>query len=227
MAQDHRSTDKDRDAAERARRLFLAKLSHDIRTPLNGVLGMAQAMAADELSPAQRRRLETLRQSSEDLLVILNDVVGVPNAEASALVAVHAPPSPDRPLRVLAAEDNAVNQVVLRALLEQAGIEPFIVDDGAAAVDAWQASAWDVVLMDIQMPVMDGLSAARAIRAAERTSGRRRTPIVALTANAMAHQAAEYAAAGMDGVIAKPIHVEDLFQALDAALELADADVAA
>jgi CheY-like chemotaxis protein len=224
MAQDHRQTETE---AERARRLFLAKLSHDIRTPLNGVLGMAQAMAADELTATQRGRLETLRQSGEALLFILNDVVGVSNAEPHLVDPVPSAPSPDRPLRILAAEDNAVNQVVLRALLEQAGIEPFIVDDGAACVDAWQAGAWDVILMDIQMPVMDGPSAARAIRAAERVSGRRRTPIVALTANAMADQVAEYAAAGMDGVIAKPIRVEELFASLEAALDLADAEAAA
>ncbi|TAJ72262.1 MAG: response regulator [Phenylobacterium sp.] len=233
MAQDHRNAETDgrvaadMDAADRARRLFLAKLSHDIRTPLNGVLGMAQAMAADELTEAQRARLETLRRSGEALLVILNDVVGVSNVEPA--IAEVSPPaaSSDRPLRILAAEDNAVNQVVLRALLEQAGIEPFIVDDGAAAVDAWQAGAWDVILMDVQMPIMDGPSATRAIRAAERTSGRRRTPIVALTAGAMAHQVAEYAAAGMDGFIAKPIRVEALFSGLEAALELAEAGVAA
>lgn len=249
MAQNHRSTETDplaaqpvraetrayaaevspdvAAAAERARRLFLAKLSHDIRTPLNGVLGMAQAMAADELTAVQRDRLETLRRSGEALLVILNDVVGVTNMEPETGEVAPPAASSDRPLRILAAEDNAVNQVVLRALLEQAGIEPFIVDDGAAAVDAWQAGAWDVILMDVQMPVMDGPTATRAIRAAEQASGRRRTPIIALTAGAMAHQVAEYAAAGMDGFIAKPIRVEALFSGLDAAMELAGAEAAA
>jgi CheY-like chemotaxis protein len=224
MAQDHPHTETE---AERARRLFLAKLSHDIRTPLNGVLGMAQAMAADELTETQRSRLETLRLSGEALLFILNDVVGVSNAEPHLADPAPSAPSPDRPLRILAAEDNAVNQVVLRALLEQAGIEPFIVDDGAACVDAWQGGAWDVILMDVQMPVMDGPTAARIIRAAERASSRRRTPILALTANAMADQVAEYAAAGMDGVIAKPIRVEELFARLEAALDLAETGVAA
>ena len=70
------------------------------------------------------------------------------------------------------------------------------------------------------MPIMDGPTATRAIREAERTRGRARTPIVALTANAMAHQIAEYRAAGMDGFVAKPIEVARLFAALEAALTM-------
>jgi CheY-like chemotaxis protein len=122
---------------------------------------------------------------------------------------------------VLAAEDNSVNQLVLRTLLQQAGLDPHIVSDGAEAVAAWREQAWDVILMDVQMPVMDGPTATRTIRAAEAETGRPRTPILALTANAMAHQIADYAAVGMDGVIPKPIKVEDLFGALQAALDAA------
>ena len=126
-----------------------------------------------------------------------------------------------RPMRVLAAEDNAINQLVLRTLLAQVGVEPVVVDDGQAAVAAWAAEPWDLILMDVQMPVMDGPTATRAIRAAEMVSGRPRTPIIALTANAMAHQVADYIAAGMDGHVAKPIEAAALYaalQAVDAAL---------
>ena len=123
------------------------------------------------------------------------------------------------PLRVLAAEDNSVNQLVLRTLLQQAGVDPRIVSDGSEAVAAWREQAWDVVLMDVQMPVMDGLSATRAIREAERATGRRRTPILALTANAMAHQREEYLAAGMDGLVPKPIRIDDLFAEINALLD--------
>jgi len=78
------------------------------------------------------------------------------------------------------------------------------------------------------MPIMDGPTATRAIREAERTRGRARTPIVALTANAMAHQIAEYRAAGMDGFVAKPIDIEKLFTAIEAALdETGDAEAVA
>ena len=119
-----------------------------------------------------------------------------------------------REIRILAAEDNSVNRLVLSTLLEQFGAAPVMVENGVLALEAWRTGAWDVILMDIQMPVMDGLTAARAIRAEEAQSGRPRTPIIALTANAMAHQVAEYRAAGMDGHISKPIVVEELMEAL-------------
>ena len=121
-------------------------------------------------------------------------------------------------LRVLAAEDNAVNQLVLKTMLEQVGIAPTIVADGRAAVKAWESQAWDLVLMDVQMPVMDGIAATRAIRAKEAALGRARTPILALTANAMTHHVAEYLAADMDGFVAKPIEVGQLFAAMEQAL---------
>jgi PAS domain S-box-containing protein len=123
-------------------------------------------------------------------------------------------------LRVLAAEDNPVNQLVLKTLLQQAGLDLAVVADGVAAVAAWEAEAWDIILMDVQMPEMDGPTATQRIRARETETGRARTPIIALTANAMAHQVADYIAAGMDGFVSKPIEVSRLFAAIDAALAL-------
>ena len=117
-----------------------------------------------------------------------------------------------------------MNQLVLRTLLAQFGIEPVIVEDGVEAVAAWESGEWDVILMDVQMPRMDGPTATRFIRERELAQNRRRTPILALTANAMNHQLNEYAAAGMDGLIAKPIEVQRLYDALEAALS-AEADL--
>jgi CheY-like chemotaxis protein len=136
---------------------------------------------------------------------------GDPAAEPQARVDTLAP---ERPLRVLAAEDNAVNQLVLKTLLKQIGVERVIVGDGQAALAAWRSEPWDLILMDVQMPVMDGPTAARAIRAAEALDGLPRTTIIALTANAMAHQVAEYAAAGMDAHVAKPIEAARLYAAI-------------
>jgi signal transduction histidine kinase/ActR/RegA family two-component response regulator len=121
-------------------------------------------------------------------------------------------------LRVLAAEDNEVNQLVITTLLGQAGVTPVIVADGAQALAAWREQEWDAILMDVQMPVMDGLDATREIRRAEAQGKRARTPIIGLTANAMTHQVASYYEIGMDEVVAKPIRVEDLFAALERAL---------
>ncbi len=125
-------------------------------------------------------------------------------------------------LRVLAAEDNSVNQLVLKTLLHQAGIDPVVVDNGALALDAWRQGAFDVILMDVQMPQMDGVTATRAIRAEEAITGRARTPIIALTANAMAHQVAQYTAAGMDGYVSKPIETAKLFRAIEGVLTAVD-----
>ena len=132
----------------------------------------------------------------------------------------------DRPLRILAAEDNPVNQLVLKTLLGQAGLNPVCVGDGAEALTAWAQCDWDVILMDVQMPVMDGVAATREIRRREAESGRRATPIIALTANAMTHQVENYIAAGMNGFVAKPIQVGQLFAAISAAVDERPDDVA-
>ncbi len=122
--------------------------------------------------------------------------------------------APELALRVLAAEDNPTNQLVLRTLLGTAGVVPTIVGNGAEAVAAWREGGWDVILMDVQMPVMDGPTAVRQIREEEAENGRKRTRIVALTANAMDHHVREYLEAGMDDYLAKPIAIEKLFALL-------------
>jgi PAS domain S-box-containing protein len=374
------------EAANRAKSQFLAVMSHEIRSPLNGVLGMAQAMELDDLPAEQRRRLQVIREAGGVLLDLLNDLLDLSRISAGALqledgvvegalLARHArnlfdglaadkdlsfeaeldetalgpwrgdptrvrqivtnlvgnavkftergrivlrilpeaegfrlevadtgpgipqtmlgrifdpfdqldpsntrrhggsglglaicrdlarlmggeitvssvegegstftvrlPLAPTqtaptdqpagaghgalaaspggRPLRILAAEDNPMNQLVLSTLLGALGVSPVIVGDGAEAVEAWRRSPWDLILMDVQMPVMDGLDATRAIRAAERAEGRAPTPIIALTANAMQHQMEDYRACGMDATVSKPVQVSALLAAIQAA----------
>lgn len=371
-------------AASAAKSAFLAAMSHEVRTPLNGVLGMAQAMARDALPPKQAERLEVIRQSGESLLGILNDMLDLSKIEAGKLqmetlefdlgdliagthntfaalatqkglqfdlhvspraegaylgdplrlrqvlnnlisnavkftekglvevdvdrqggllvIAVrdtgmgispdaltrlfdkfeqgdlsttrrfggtglglaicqdlvrlmggdisadsalnegatftvrlplehvgHVPALPDvigpppaadqRPqVRLLVAEDNRANQLVIDTLLRQVGITPVIVPNGRAAVAAWEERPWDLILMDVQMPEMDGPTATSIIRRRELDSGQARTPILALTANAMDHQLSEYRQAGMDGLVAKPIEIDKLFSAISLAI---------
>jgi signal transduction histidine kinase/ActR/RegA family two-component response regulator len=128
-----------------------------------------------------------------------------------------------RALRILAAEDNPINQLVLQTLLQQVGVDPVMVADGEQALAAWRSQDWDLILMDIQMPVMDGVTASRAIRSEEAAAGRPRTPIIALTANVMRDQVQAYVAAGMDDVVAKPIEVGRLIAAMEGALDDDDA----
>ncbi len=143
--------------------------------------------------------------------------VRLPLSRAKGALAL-APPveliAPSGDLRILAAEDNPMNQLVLKTLLAQLGVEVRCVNDGQAACRAAAEQSWDVILMDVQMPVMDGPTAARWIRERERTEGLARTPIIALTANAMAHHAAEYVAAGMDLLVPKPLELERLIGAI-------------
>ncbi|MDP3749944.1 MAG: response regulator [Phenylobacterium sp.] len=127
-------------------------------------------------------------------------------------------------MRVLAAEDNKVNRIVLITLLAQVGIEPFVVENGALAVDAWAREPWDIILMDVHMPELDGVTATQRIRAHEAAEGRPRTPIVALTANVMAHQVAEYLQAGMDDHVPKPIEAARLFAVMEQVLAASPED---
>ncbi|WP_273703857.1 response regulator, partial [Candidatus Accumulibacter vicinus] len=115
-------------------------------------------------------------------------------------------------LRVLLVEDNPVNRAVALAILEHCGCEVGIAVDGREAVEICGAGDFDLVLMDCQMPEMDGYEATRAIRAREHPG--KRVPIVALTANAMSGDRERCLAAGMDDYLAKPIQIEALAEVL-------------
>jgi CheY-like chemotaxis protein len=127
-----------------------------------------------------------------------------PADSASAPVLAPAPPmGATRPLRVLLAEDNKINQKIVRAVLAPAGHAVDIVSNGAAAVDAVQDGDYDVVLMDVQMPILDGPEATRQIRLLPPPAGK--IHIIALTAHAMVGARDDYLDAGMDDYLTKPI----------------------
>jgi two-component system, sensor histidine kinase len=112
--------------------------------------------------------------------------------------------------RLLIADDNLANRAVLQTLLEGEGAHCGLAADGVEAVEAWDSEAWDVILMDIHMPRLDGLGAVRQIRALERSQGRERTPVIAVTASVMADEIRRYTGAGIDAVAAKPVQFESL-----------------
>jgi len=378
-------------AADRTKSEFLATMSHEIRTPLNGVLGMVQVMERDDLTPAQRERLATVRMSAVDLLDILNAILDVSRIEAGQMSLHPAPfdldrfadtlrklygqlaaerglafrldvspvvagerlgdevrlrqilsnlisnalkfteagsvivriggddqglicevqdtgmgiprdqqdrifdkfvqadssntrrsggtglglaicrdlaemmgghitftsqpglgtrftldlplpavikrdipaplappaaraPEPMEPVgamagcRLLIADDNLANRAVLQTLLEGEGARCGLAADGLEAVDAWETEAWDVILMDIHMPKLDGLGAVRQIRALERSQCRDRTPVIAVTASVMADEGRRYTGAGSDAVAAKPVQFESLLGQIEQVL---------
>jgi CheY-like chemotaxis protein len=130
----------------------------------------------------------------------------------------YKPAVTDHPLRVLLAEDNSVNQTLLLYRLEQRGHKVVVAGNGREAVRAWEGQPFDVVLMDVQMPEMDGLEATGQIRAREKGQGRH-TPIVALTAHALQGDRERCLAAGMDAYLTKPIRTTDLFRTIDSIAE--------
>jgi CheY-like chemotaxis protein len=368
--------------ANLAKSQFLANMSHEIRTPLNGVLGMAQVMERDELSPRQADRLHIIQESGGALLALLNDIldvskievgkleledapfdlvetvraacapfreiaerkglgfsvrigeqvqglwrgdalrvrqvvsnlvsnavkftaegrvsvelsavgegvtilvkdtgVGIPRTRLSNLFekfvqadastsreyggsglglaisrelvelmhgkisvesdlgrgsafSIHLPlaragagPLPPRvepgegAMRILAVEDNVTNRLILESLLAPLRGSLTLVANGREAVEAVKGGGYELVLMDIQMPLMNGVEATRAIRAWEAETGRRPIPILAVTANLMADQVQDYLNAGMNGVIAKPIETGRLIAAMTEAVEAAN-----
>ncbi|MEC4594228.1 MULTISPECIES: response regulator [Nitrospirillum] len=127
------------------------------------------------------------------------------------------PPKPIRPglppgngARLLVVDDNFINQTVARTMLEKLGYRVTLAGDARMALDLYERETFHAVLMDIQMPEMDGVQATQRIRDIQERTGRPRTPVIAMTANAMAGMREEYLAAGMDDYIAKPFALPNL-----------------
>ena len=128
----------------------------------------------------------------------------------------------DRDLRILYADDHAVNRQVVSMILEALGVTMTLAEDGEQALDLARTSDFDLILMDVQMPVMDGLTATRLIRQHEVANGLPRTPIISLTANAMTDDVARSLEAGSDLHLPKPIRPAALIEAVETLLSRAD-----
>lgn len=126
-------------------------------------------------------------------------------------------------LRVLAAEDNPTNRIILAGILRSLGVEAEILPSGEAAFARWQEAEFDAILLDIAMPGCDGLSTLMAMQAQGEVLGRPVPAAFAVTANAMAHQVQDYLARGFAGVVPKPLQIEDMVRALATCKPLADA----
>jgi two-component system sensor histidine kinase/response regulator len=131
--------------------------------------------------------------------------------------------APNRQLRVLVAEDSLVNQKLAVGLLEKYGHTAVVAGDGQQAIEAIESAAYDVVLMDVQMPELDGFEATRAIREKEKQTGRH-MPIIAMTAHAMKGDRERCLEAGMDAYIAKPVRAADLFNTMESVLSKYEMD---
>ena len=157
-----------------------------------------------------------------DLLDAVKTVLGaqIRNLDHLPLVTAHSLRERRGHLRILLAEDNLVNQTFAVRVLEKKGHQVVVVETGSAAVETSGKQLFDLVLMDVQMPVMDGLSATAAIRVREKTTGQH-IPIVAMTAHAMVGDKERCLQAGMDGYVCKPVQIDELFAVIESLVPIA------
>ena len=151
------------------------------------------------------------RELLDAICSVLNEV---PKKKSAPLVTRHTLREVNSRLRVLLAEDNAVNQTLAVRLLEKRGYTVAVAANGRDALAAFEREAFDVILMDIQMPEMDGFEATTAIRAREKSTGGH-IPIIAMTAHALVGDQERCLSAGMDGYVSKPIRTNELFGTIE------------
>ncbi|MBB3873475.1 MAG: response regulator [Brevundimonas sp.] len=232
QAQNARAAAEQKAAMAEARQAFLTEMSHELRTPLNTVIGFSDLLATSSLNVEQADHVGRINNAGQRLLAVVNEMIDqsvrdasegeaapavtgltvvesevgaeVSGATCDAIEREASGPTP----RILYVDDHDCNRALVVAVLEAQGIACATAEDGAQGLEAARTGDWDLILMDIQMPVMDGVAATRAIRALPGHRGA--TPIVALTANTLAEQKAEYFAAGMDDCMAKPINIIEL-----------------
>jgi len=152
--------------------------------------------------------------SQSELLDAIMTSLGIPKMDNPPIVTCHSLRENRLKLELLLAEDNTVNQILATRLLEKLGHNVTLVGNGIEAVEAWQSSQFDAILMDVDMPEMNGYEATERIRELEKTSGRH-IPIVAMTAHAIQGAREECLRHGMDAYLPKPINTEDLWKELE------------
>lgn len=220
-------------AMAEARQRFLTDMSHELRTPLNAVLGFASLLSEADLKPGPSEYARRIHSAGERLAEVVEHMIGlsqrdgwtgtvpVPDGRSDpAVLSGCAVPGNEttgeadegRAMRVLYVDDNDNNRTLIGTLLSLQGLVCETAEDGAQGLAAASRGGWDVILMDIQMPIMDGVEATRRIRALEIEASA--VPIIAVTANTLDEQLLIYADAGMNDCIAKPVNTPELFAKL-------------
>jgi len=165
-------------------------------------------------------------KQSELLAAVLNALNNAGSPTALQESKGPSQPELDPPLHILLAEDNPVNQALAIRLLKKRGHSVVVAQNGREAVDAIESQTFDLALLDVQMPLMDGLQAAQLIRQRERAAGSRRLPLVALTAHAMNGDRERCLAAGMDAYVSKPVSPQQLFNVIKELMTSREAELA-
>jgi signal transduction histidine kinase/CheY-like chemotaxis protein/HPt (histidine-containing phosphotransfer) domain-containing protein len=212
--------------------LLISRMAHEFEEVFDAAskqkMSVILIAANDELASAAALHKAGFRTAvvkpirRSQLVGAIGDALGVTRHASSEHSAAAEPTDlvrPNRRVRVLVAEDNEVNRIVVSEFLGKAGFESNVVNDGRAAVEALSAERYDIVLMDCQMPVMDGFEATQMIRerdAARRAAGEdvQEIPIIALTANASGAYRSRCMAAGMNSYCSKPFRKNELLEAI-------------
>ncbi|WP_371324363.1 EAL domain-containing protein [Dechloromonas sp. ZY10] len=203
-----------RDAAEeasRARSALLVEHAQELRQILKAIFGHAQLLRFNDGIDAEGRdQVAEILRAGEQFTALLDELTRRADSGMRSQSVEEMPRRNGKP-RILVAEDNPANQAVLRMQLDVLGCEAEIVADGVAALKRWKTAPFDLLLIDRNMPQMDGMALTRAIRAAEQERGGH-APIVGITAVNSPEDLAACCEAGMDGVLPKPIELDDLRQ---------------
>jgi CheY-like chemotaxis protein len=202
------------DGVALARAIRERRPSSELPLVLLSSVGRRAAGAGDDLFAAELTKPVKPSHLYDTFMELFGGGATDPSEEPAAAMPARKP-AEHAPLRILVAEDNSVNQRLILLLLEKLGYRADVVADGREAVAAVERQPYDVVLMDVQMPEMDGLEATREIRQQSREPGRPR--IIAMTANALQGDREACLAAGMNDYIAKPIRQDELAAALSRA----------
>jgi CheY-like chemotaxis protein len=208
---------REAEEARHTKHLSIVNINHDVRTPMNGIMGMAALLHQTPLNKEQRGYIETIRSCSDTLLGILNNILEGkdprPAQRRDHPTAIPAIPhlAGRYPLRILLAEDNPINQQLAMIILNKMGYTPATVTNGKEALDLLATETIDLIFMDIQMPEMDGLEATRIIRASRGPQ----PVIIAMTANATRQDRNECLIGGMNDYLSKPVNLDELIRMLE------------
>ena len=187
----------------------------ELRTPLMVLSEIMDLLLGTELDPDQRELAETGRAAAEDLAQRLDRLLDSSPSPAAGRIPAGAAPRRPQPLKVLLAEDNPLNRKLVVSILHNRGHRVVVAQNGREAVETARKEPFDLILMDIQMPVMDGFEATRRIRAMEQETGAPRTPVVAVTAHVLEEEKDRCFCMDMDGFVGKPIRREEFLDTVE------------
>lgn len=187
-------------------------ISHQMRTSLSGLLGFTHFLESTELTEEQQEFLSIISTSSDELLTLVNNIIDMtPKArtESKETAKIISSNKNEIPY-VLVVDDNEINKRLLAKVLENENLNVSYASNGEEAVLLREENNFDIIFMDIQMPVMDGMEASKAIRRYEDDQNIAAVPIIALTANTGKDDRDTYLAAGMTDYMPKPIMIDDV-----------------